>query len=143
MPLRSPILALLAGLLFASGGCKEKGPEFGQVTGTVTVKGKPMKGVALTFMPEPSPGHELRINAGGLTDAQGRYELAYAYEGTQGRGAPVGMHRVMALDTRFTGIPQGAPKPPRVFSTDYSSPTTTPLKIEVKPGEQTIDLELK
>ena len=142
---RGLVVGILAALCMTHCvGCgKEKGPEIGQVTGVVRVKGKPQKGLAIRFLPEPLPGVELPINAAGFTDEQGKYELMYAYKDEKGPGAPVGMHRVLVDDSRYSSIPQGAPVPPRMFSTDYGRLNLTPLKVEVKPGPQTIDLDLK
>lgn len=129
--------------LFECFGCSEKLPEFGQVTGTVTANGQALKGMIVTFMPDPMQGNELPYNATAETDAQGKYELRYSHKGEEGLGAAVGWNRVVVIDTRYSSIPQGAPLPPRLFSPDYSIITTTPLKYEVKPGPQTINLELK
>jgi hypothetical protein len=125
-------------------GCRnEKVPEFGQVTGTVTAKGKPLKGIIVTFMPDPTKGNDNPFNASGQTDAQGKYVLRHSFKGHEGEGAPIGWNRVIAVDTRYSSIPQGAPLPPQLFGAAYSAVTSTPLKYEVKPGPQTIDLELK
>lgn len=124
-------------------GCGPGLPEFGQVQGTVTAKGKPLKGMIVTFMPDPSQGNELPYNAGSETDEQGKYRLRYSHKGAEGEGAAVGWNRVIIIDTRYASIPQGGQLPPRLFSADYSLVNTTPLKFEIKPGEQTIDLDLK
>jgi len=138
-------LLLLTAVLAAAAqltGCGKPLPEFGQVTGVVTVKGQPKKGLLVTFMPEPSEGKELAINASGETDEQGNFELRYVVDGQEGVGAPVGAHRVIVHDPRFSSIPQGAPLPPRWFSIDYGNPLKTPLRFEVKPGPQTFDIKL-
>ncbi|HEX6960523.1 MAG TPA: hypothetical protein VF175_01540 [Lacipirellula sp.] len=136
--------ALSACLLIAltSIGCAEPVPEFGQVSGVVKARGKPLMNAVVTYMPDPSQGNNWPINAIATTNDDGQYELKYAYKGEEGVGAPVGWHVVTVVDTRYSSIPQGQPLPPRLFPLAYSNPTTTPLKIEVKPGEQTIDLNL-
>jgi hypothetical protein len=146
--LRSPmsrrfllICCIVANLPWAS-GCSEPMPEFGEVSGKVTAKGKPLPKVAVTFLPDPLKGNVSPINAMAETDDQGKYTLRYKFKGHEGAGAPLGWHRVTLLDTRFSSIPQGGTLPPRWFSIDYSSPSSTPLKHEVKAGEQTIDLAL-
>ncbi len=124
-------------------GCGgEKLPEFGQVEGVLTAKGNTLPNMIVTFMPDPFQGNDSPYNSTAQTDDQGKYRLTYAFKGNQGPGAAVGWHRVTVLDTRYSSIPQGAPLPPRLFSTDYSSITSTPLKFEVKSGSQTIDLPL-
>lgn len=134
---------ILLSLLPILGCAREKLPEFGQVAGTVTAKGKPVKGVAITFMPDPSQSNELPYNASGQTDAQGKYQLRYSLKGHEGEGAALGWNRAIAVDTRYAGIPQGQPPPPRIFSPSYGSITNSPLKFEVKPGQNTFDIELK
>jgi hypothetical protein len=109
----------------------------------VTAKGKPLKGLIVTFMPDPAPGKEIPYNGTSETDDQGRYELRYSYKGNEGVGAAVGMNRVVVIDTRYSSIPQGAPLPPRLFSPQYGIITSTPLKFDVKPGPNTINLELQ
>ena len=139
---RQAALALSLSVLWLI-GCGEKPPEFGQVTGSLTAKGKPLKDMIVTFMPDPAEGNELPYNASGQTDETGAYQLRYSLKGLEGEGAALGWNRVLITDTRFGSVPQGQPPPPRLFSPDYSRITTTPLKFEVKPGPQTIDIELK
>jgi hypothetical protein len=137
--------AILLGLAFVTAfvvGCGEKSPEFGQVEGVVKIKGKPKSGIAVRFLPDPTKGNDLPINATGTSDESGKYRLHYVFKGKEGDGAPVGWNRVMLDDTRLGGIPQGAPIPPRLFPAEYGSSATTPLSFEVKPGPQTIDLEV-
>jgi hypothetical protein len=136
------LLCLCAAPLLAIGCSKEPLPQFGQVQGVLTAKGKPLKGMIVTFMPEPAGGVEFSINGSGTSDESGHYELQYGYKELKGAGAPVGMNRVVVHDTRYASIPQGANVPPRLFSNKYESPTSTPLKFEVKLGPQTIDLKL-
>ena len=142
MPTISAFFACLVCLTAFVAGCNEPMPEFGQVSGVVEARGKPLKNMTVTFMPDPAQGNNWPINASGTTDDQGKYTLRYGYKGEHDAGAPVGWHLVSVMDTRYSSIPQGQPIPPRLFALDYSSPTTTPLKVEVKLGEQTIDLEV-
>ncbi len=81
-------MLIVASLLtLAQSGCGGGGdqPELGQVTGTVTLDGKPLVGVAVVFQPEN--GRPAR----GMTDAEGKYELTYI---RQTKGTKVGMNRV-------------------------------------------------
>jgi hypothetical protein len=123
-------------------GCGEKLPEFGPVEGIVRIKGKPKSGILVRFLPDPAKGNDLPINASGLTDASGKYQLRYAFKELDGLGAPVGWHRVVVEDSSLSSIPQGAPIPPRIIPIAYNSPATTPLAFEVKAEPQTIDLEI-
>ena len=132
-------LSLLALFL---GGCGKPLPEFGEVDGIVTIKGQPQSGMLVRFLPDPSRGNDLPINAAGETDAEGRYQLRYYYDGTEGFGAPVGWHRVLIEDTALSQVPQGGALPPERIPRAYASPTTTPLEQEVKSGQQTIDFDI-
>lgn len=80
-------LPLAVGLLLAVGGCGSSGgrPELGTVSGTVTMDGKPLAGVVVSFAPESGR------TSSGVTDADGKYELTYAHGA---KGAQVGKHSV-------------------------------------------------
>ena len=79
--------ALLAVVVLA--GCGSSGPpipDLAPVTGTVTQRGKPLEGAAVSFWPEGKGSPSV-----GGTDAEGRFELKYAGTHT---GAPIGKHTV-------------------------------------------------
>ncbi len=60
-------------------------PDLGYVSGTVTMDGKPLSNVVLTFQPKNArPAY-------GRTDAEGKYELIYTDDNP---GATIGMHSV-------------------------------------------------
>ncbi len=127
------------------------------VEGTVRLDGKPLKNCLVTFMPEPGQQAE----AGGrrftgLTDRHGCYRLRCD---SQQEGAATGWYRVTVEDLSVsTGVrrrdhgtvdlemEETAP-PARVrrsrVAPRYSSPKDTPLRKEVKPGHQVIDLEIR
>lgn len=142
MSRRFGFIACLLGLATLLSGCGNPLPEIAPVQGVVLVKGKPQSGLLVRFLPDPQRGNDIPINAAGETNEQGRYELRYVYKGEEGMGAPVGWHRVLIEDMAMSRIPQGQPLPPRLIPTDYNSPATTPLLIEVKQGPQAIDLEV-
>ena len=131
--------SLLAVLL---SGCGKSPPEFGEVEGVVRVQGQPQAGLLVRFLPDPTRGNDLPINAAGETDAQGKYQLRYYYDGAEGMGAPVGWHRVLIEDMALSQVPQGAARPPERIPRDYAKAATTPLQQEVKSGGQTIDLDI-
>lgn len=137
--LRAMCLFFLPVLLI---GCGEPPPEFGEVEGVILVKGKPQRGLLVRFMPDPQRGNDLPINAAGETNAEGKYQLRYYYNGVEGMGAPVGWHRVLIEDTALSGVPQGGPLPPELIPRSYANPTTTPLQKEVKSGHQMIDFDI-
>jgi hypothetical protein len=128
-------LCCLAGAL---AGCKEP-LEFGQVSGKVSLNGKPLDEVRVVFLPDPQAGNQ-GVHSEGVSDAQGKYELIYSQD-YETKGALVGQHRVMVEDIAAENS-RDPPKPIRIHSF-FSSSAKTPLRFEVSPGEQTIDLELR
>ena len=134
--------AALWGSLFLTSlllvGC-EKGPEIGVVQGTVTLDGKPLDMVRVVFMPDPNEAtHGAHSEC--VTDGSGKYDLLYS-QALDVRGAIVGWHRVIVEEIaaeesreQFRAI--------RVPDR-YRMAAQTPLKFEVKPGEQSIDIELQ
>ena len=132
-------VAVLAALL---AGCGPRGPEFGQVSGVVRIKGKPTSRIAVRFLPDPDKGNDLAIVATGASGDDGGYALQYVDRGAEGAGAPVGWPRVTLDDMRLSGLAQGAPIPPQIIPPQYNSPSSTPLLVEVKSGDNTIDLEV-
>lgn len=126
-------------------GCTDQPrPEYAKVEGTVRINGKPEHGLSVRFSPDPEKGNALPAIATGITNGQGKYTLQYEYRGEEGEGAPVGWHRVTIVDTKVGFTPQGQQPKPSAVPYEYGNPSTTPLVIEVKPGEsQTIDLDVK
>ncbi len=79
-------LACIAlGALFVGCGESSEIPELAPVTGRVTKGGKPVEGARVTFQPETGP------SSGGITDAEGRFELYYSADQ---KGAVPGKHTV-------------------------------------------------
>lgn len=140
--------------LAAVAGCS-RGPQFGDVNGTVTLNGRPLPDLEVVFMPDPAAG-TLGPTSTAYTDAKGYYQLV-TNKGQS--GAVVGTHRVCIRDLAALPLPpmldaegnrertgaRGArpgPKPSRVPA-PYSSSQETPFRaVEVKPGGQTHDFEL-
>ena len=85
--LRKLMLVAAPAILLVQLGCGGGGelPDLGYVEGTVTMDGKPLANVVLTFQPDQArPAY-------GKTDAKGWYELVY----TDGNpGATIGPHSV-------------------------------------------------
>jgi hypothetical protein len=85
-------LLLLAVLVVLSVGCGGEFPT-ANVSGRVTVNGKPVEKVSVMFQPVAAEG---KINSGvgsyGITDADGRYTLKLI--GKESRGAVIGKHKV-------------------------------------------------
>lgn len=119
------------------------------------MNGKALDNCLITFLPEP--GREVTgPRSTGLTDQRGHYRLRLD---DQREGASVGRHRVTVQDLLVsTGVrrrdhgtvdqetDETAPPPPvrrsRVPAW-YNSPEETPLREQVKPGRQVIDLEIR
>lgn len=142
-------------LCFLAMGCSRQA-DVGQVSGRVLLDGKPLPHVQVEFLPN-SPGKTdvpLPMSLG-ETDEAGRYEL----RATDGRpGAVVGEHRVVVRDVALPAggrigsraeaerttsgagpvLPASAIRLPAV----YGSAGASPLRANVKSGEQSLDLEL-
>jgi hypothetical protein len=149
----APVLAL--GLA----GCN-RGPQLAEVEGTLKLRGKPLPGVLVCFVPDAGAGTP-GPRSTGWTDEQGRYQLVC--DTPPKPGAVVGQHCVVVFDPEAFdelvpadgpgvlggGAERPAPrrdrKPKRLqFALKYMMPMQTPLRVEVQaPGPQTIDLEIK
>lgn len=140
--------ARLAGAmcLLAAGGCGGNPavyPPLAEVSGVVTLDGKPIEAALVTFKPEEGR------NAGGETDAEGRYTLTYV--GTT-RGASLGSHRVSMvkriLDPHYVqprsekvaGMPP-MPEYIDVIPKRFTGPNSE-LTVDVAAGPNTIDFAL-
>ena len=140
------LLLALSALSLSLPGCGSGDqPELGQVSGTVTLDGKPLSGVAVVFHPES--GRPAR----GRTDLGGRYELTYIRDTM---GTKVGRNRVeIAPNEEGEDEPESPEdvddpnvKPPvrpgrPVVPARYN--TRSELEADVKPGENTFDFPLK
>jgi hypothetical protein len=86
-------LLLITALVGLSIGCGGEFPT-ANVSGRVTVNGKPVEKVSVMFQPIASEG---KVNSGvgsyGITDADGHYTLKLI--GKETRGAIIGKHKVM------------------------------------------------
>jgi hypothetical protein len=135
-------------------GCGRDAPP-ATVEGTLRLNGRPVENCLVTFLPEPGQEAEWPCSTG-LTDKQGSYRLLCS---TQEEGVAIGWHRVTIQDlSASTGVRRrdhgtvdaqeadSAPPPPARRSRvpkSYTSPARTPLRKEVKPGHQVIDLDIK
>jgi hypothetical protein len=153
------IVLLLGVLAVALTGC-QRGPEFAPVEGTVTKEGKPLADVIVEFHPDVGTLGPRSRSA--PTDQSGHYRLL-SYRGSDD-GAVVGAHRACIFDSRLIHgdikLPPGVPIPEdiqkemrernkearsssRRVPPSYGHPNETPLRVEVRPGSQVIDLEIK
>jgi hypothetical protein len=141
---RSPLslcAVCLAAIITGCGG--EPSPDFAPVAGVVRINGKPQPKLLVRFSPDPEKGNGLPAVATGTSDAQGKYTLNYEFRGEEGAGAPVGWHRVSVVDTSVGHTPQGQMPKPSAVPLQYTNPATSPLTMEVKTGEQTIDIDIR
>jgi len=135
-------------------GCSREPPP-ATVEGTLRLNGKPLENCLVTFLPEPGRGAQGPRSLG-LTDSQGAYRLR---RDNQQEGAATGWHRVTVQDLAVSSgilrrdhgavdadVKENSPPPPvrrsRV-APRYLSPNDTPLRHEIQPGHQAIDLDLK
>lgn len=118
--------------VFSAMGSKTYLPPLGQVTGTVTLNGKPVENAMIWFHPIQPPAEKgdkkKRVSSsGGTTDAAGHYELKYLGDVT---GAGIGECHV------GVEAPSRSDIPAKFMGTKLSVTKT------VKPGRQVIDIEL-
>ena len=135
-------------------GCSQHNHPPATVEGTLRLDGKPLDNCLVAFFPESSQGSK-GTHATGLTDRQGLFRLRRSH---QHEGAALGWHRVTVQDLSVsTGVhrrdhgpvdaetkPAQAPPPVRRSRVPekYVSLTETPLRQEIKPGHQVIDLDI-
>jgi hypothetical protein len=113
-------------------GCGPAGdiPDLGQVTGTVTLDGKPLAGARVLF--EPQGGGAM---SNGMTDSSGKYEMWYTADV---KGAALGKH-VVRIETPPNPDPETGETPP-ALPAKYNTEST--LTADVKAGDNTVNFEL-
>ena len=131
------VFAIVFLLVEVSGCSSPKGelPAGAPVSGTVTMDGKPLAGVTVTFIPVGSTPGDFCL---GETDQSGHYELQDRYGE---KGAPAGEYKVTCgIEVSADAAPSDAgagPLPPR-----YSQEDITELKATVPAGGGTVDFKL-
>ena len=89
-------------------GCDARTYRLTEVSGKVTRAGQPVAGLSVTF--QPAAGGQQGANPGpgsaGLTDAEGRYQLA-TIENSRRLGAVVGPHQVFITAFADRDLPDG------------------------------------
>jgi hypothetical protein len=133
-----PLLALLTA--FAVAGCSNR-PRLAEVKGRVMLNGKPLANIMVEFIPDGPTGPRSL----GTTDESGHYTLLCD---DKRPGALVGPNRVLLHDAavfgdKFLGRKMEfvEAKPSRI-PRQYGDVTRTPLKKEVMPEPNTIDLDV-
>lgn len=134
-------------------GCGRDAPS-ATVEGTLRLSGKSLDNCLITFLPEP--GQDANgPHSTGLTDRHGSYRLRCD---NQQEGAAIGWHRVTvqdlsvctgvrrrdhgAIDAKVEETGPSTPVRPSRVSLRFMSLRDTPLRKEVKPGHQIIDLDI-
>lgn len=140
------LAAALSVMLLMLPGCGGVGdqPDLGQVSGTVTLDGKPLSNIVVVF--QPDSGRPAR----GRTDADGNYELTYIRDT---RGTKVGHNRVEIAPSEEEDDPIAEEADPDTL--EFKRPaksrkakiparynTQSELEADVQPGENTFDFEL-
>lgn len=131
--------ALLAAALLFHCGCSV-GPEFGKVAGKVVIPGHAADRLRIEFHPDATAG-TAGPSSSGETDEQGNFQLSCATDAGVKEGAIVGQHRVVLQDLRLAESETGRGIPQRIRR-EHAEVLSTPLVVEVKPGEQEIVLDL-
>jgi hypothetical protein len=131
-------------------GCARRFPEVVPTSGVVVIDGKPLANASVTFVPMLNDfGAE--SYAVGVTDEQGRFTLTCRYNNQP--GAAAGPNVVLVTEAPMPGDVRKSqdsrvqsayeaklgnrPIPPA-----YGTVGTSPLKVEVKPGQGELTLTL-
>ncbi|MDR2706893.1 MAG: carboxypeptidase-like regulatory domain-containing protein [Planctomycetaceae bacterium] len=125
----SSILVLL-GIIPMVIGCDNSAPA--NVTGTVTLDGKPLPRAKVIF--SPVDGSRSSI---GVTDSQGKYKLRFS---ASTQGATVGEHKVEIRTTPTESDSSVKIKPVEIVPARYNK--STELKQTLKKGTQVINFDL-
>ena len=114
------------------GGATDQ-PDLGDVSGTVTLDGKPLPDATITF--QPADGRP----SFGKTDSSGKYTLQYTVNAS---GAKIGKHSVIITTAYSIEGDDGESKEiPEKLPAKYST-SETELTADVKAGPNTFDYNL-
>lgn len=135
------VYALIA--IGAGSGCARP-PQVAEVVGQVTVDRAPHAKILVAFIPEGTHSRR-QLKSSAVTDEQGKFRLRCE----DGRdGAVIGPHRVVLEDITVYYLPRNDSAPPisasepaRVPSL-YRAATTTPLRFDVREGENEANFEI-
>ncbi|MCC7419796.1 MAG: carboxypeptidase regulatory-like domain-containing protein [Planctomycetaceae bacterium] len=144
-----PAVTLCVGIAVGCGGNEKAvaplNPDTVPFSGIVKRDGKPLSKAVVKFLPTETKG----VNASGITDDNGKYELKIQVGREDKAGAPPGDYKVTI--SRFVqpnGEPQDPTKPAEVPGMEsipqrFSDPGQTTLKANVPSGGGTLDFDLK
>ena len=132
IPLSRRLVLVCPLALLAAAGCSQSG--FAPVSGQVTLDGKPLPGVIVTFQPQSAQSRNIGGGSSAKTDEGGNYTLRTMLEDKE--GAVVGPHQVeiaSPVDTSSDADTRGRPPKPKVYIPARYN-TKTELTMEVPPG---------
>jgi hypothetical protein len=113
--------------LVALAGCEKPDPKFYPVTGKVEFQGKPANGFTVEFASQNAETKDL--NARGIVDENGAFQLKSTWNGKEKDGAVAGQHKVVIVPPpAASGGPSVLPIPYR-----YADYNQSGLTFEVKP----------
>jgi hypothetical protein len=131
-------ILLMGTAIFAAAlcGCGRGGPG-AQISGSVTLDGKPLQKGRIVFIPDVG----VKAKSTTVEVIDGKFDV------TQ-QAPTLGMHKVDIRSERPTGkkVPSGMPGPPIDEMVQYlhiGYNVQSQLTREIKPGKNTIDFELK
>jgi len=127
--------AALLVLLIAAVGCADRGPA--TVTGTVTFNGEKLKAGTVGFHPQSVAGTPVYVTIA----EDGTYDLASQPTPSIPAGSYVVTVSGLEPYVQKAGAPGGHGK--LLTPEKYGGKDTSPLRAEVKPGANTINLEVK
>lgn len=153
----APLTLVLAAIMV--GGCYSgtRRPPTYQVTGTVAMKGQPLEGATVVFVPAEGAGHEA---ATGISDAAGKFKLSTFMADD---GAQEGEYRIKVSkfdvkkptkeeQQKYVSMEEEQkiqfgdelPTPPakNLLPKKYASEATSGFTYTVKKGQNTVELKL-
>jgi hypothetical protein len=146
--MRNARAAVLAAVLLALlSGCGKKRPAIVPVEGVIRLDGRPLKKVAVRFIPKSDYGPE--HIAVGVTDESGRYTLTCKGQ----PGACAGENHVIVTEAELPPLPldeRGHPKVAAYFESlggrplprKYANLIDNPLTADVQAGRTQYDFDL-
>jgi hypothetical protein len=128
--------AMTAMLLGALAGCgsEKKGPVTVEVTGTVTLNGRPVEGASVVFTPD-ARGDDARLASQATTDHDGRFNLSTNLGGGKLQPGIVPGAYLVAITKNDTSAVKDTLTPPKnVLPQKYADSKASQLKADVIAG---------
>ena len=125
-------------LIFVFSGCSRSGtlPELGEVSGVITIDGRPLRGAWIVFRPL-----EGGRSATAQSDDEGKYELSYLIYPRLTKGTRIGKNAVFVSTYQGTAGNMRKIRPELV--PECYRGTESELIVHVKRGRNVIDLKLR